>query len=609
MQGNYNSYRIPTLRAKVHCVCGDEQSFEIVVAQTAGFCMGVQRAVRLVLEAAEDPRTSLPIKTPGPLIHNRQVLQLLQRRGVLVMDEAPEGGKGTAVIRAHGLSREQQEDLRRRCTHLLDATCPHVRGLQQIVQEHAQRGYLCIVVGDRDHAEVEAVLSYADGRGCVVAGPEEVGDLPPAEKVVVVAQTTQNEQVFRAAVEKVRRRYEHCKAFETICRSTGQRQAEVRRLAGEVDAMIVVGGHNSANTRRLAEISGGMGTPTYHVETEQELDVDEILGYRRVGVTAGASTPNWMLRRVILRLRDEHRRRTHPVREHLRAILRALIYSNLFAAGALAALTYAATRLFVPPLEGWPLCMAVSFLFLLAQQLLNQYVRRESLYLSEPARSEFFMANERALFWMGVLSAAGCLVLALWLPLWARGVVALGLAGGLLYQLRWPGRMANRLGLRSLEQVPASKEVFVGLAWGTLAVLVPALSSGRGAGLWRSAAPAFVVCFLMAFQRTLKLDLRDVAADQLVGRETLAGLLGGRAVTWLVFVLGGLEGAVLTAAALAGWTEPAGLLLLASIPYGVVFFVLLRGRTGMEEDLAETLVTARFYLAGLLALSWHALAV
>jgi 1,4-dihydroxy-2-naphthoate octaprenyltransferase len=165
--------------------------------------------------------------------------------------------------------------------------------------------------------------------------------------------------------------------------------------------------------------------------------------------------------------------------------------------------------------------------------------------------------------------------------------------------------MAAGLGLRSLEQVPASKEVFVGLAWGTLAVLVPALSSGRGAAVWRCAAPAFVVCFLMAFQRTLKLDLRDVAADQLVGRETLAGLLGGRAATWLVFVLVGLEGAVLTAATLAGWMGPAGLLLLASIPYGVVCFILLRRRTGMEEDLAETLVTARFYLAGLLALSWH----
>ena len=583
----------------------DDQGFEIVLARTAGFCMGVQRAVRLVLEAAEDPRTSLPIRTPGPLIHNRQVLELLERRGVLLMGENGKDGKGTTVVRAHGLSREQQDELRRGCARLLDATCPHVRGLQRIVQEHAEKGYMCVVVGDRDHAEVEGVLSYADGRGHVVAGPEEVDDLPPAQKVAVVAQTTQNEEVFRATVEKVRERYGECETFNTICRSTEQRQAEVRRLAAEVDAMVVVGGHNSANTRRLAEISAQTGTPTCYVETEEELDVDELLAHRRVGVTAGASTPNWMIRRVVLCLRDEHRRRAHPFRAYARRAVRAMAYTNLFAAGAVAALTYAATRLFARPMPDWPLCMAVSFLFVLAQQLLNQYVRRESLYLSEPARSDFFMAHERVLFWIGVSSAVGCLAFALWLPPWAFGVVVLGLVVGLLYQMRWPGRLASRLGLRSLQQMPASKEVFVGLAWATLAVVISALAGGGPAGVWRCAAAAFAVCFLMAFQRALMLDMRDVAADQLVGRETLAGLLGTRATTWLILALVALEGVILTAATLGGWMAMPGFLLLAGIPYTVLCFTLLRRQAGMEEDLAEMLVTGKFYLAGLLALSWH----
>ncbi|MFO7956664.1 MAG: 4-hydroxy-3-methylbut-2-enyl diphosphate reductase [Candidatus Brocadiia bacterium] len=582
------------------------RDFEINQAKTAGFCMGVRRAVRMVLEAAEDPRTSLPILTPGPLIHNRQVLEVLQKRGVLELGEEGEtsGPGGTAVVRAHGLSRERQEELLDKVGELLDATCPHVRRVQEIVAEHARMGYLCVVVGDAGHAEVEGVLSYAEGRGRVVAGPQEVDALPEADKVVVVAQTTQNEAVFRSTVEKVRERYGDCLSFETICRSTGRRQQEVRELARRVEAMIVVGGHNSANTRRLAEISESAGVPTYYVETEHELDVDAVLEYGKVGLTAGASTPNWMIRRVVLRLQDEHRRRTHPLWALVRTVSRAVVYTNLYAAGALAALTYTAAHLYRAAPGRIFLCMAVSFFYVLAQQILNQYARRRSLYLSEPARSDFFMSNERALLWLGMGSGLLSLFLAYLIGPWAFGLVVLGSAGGLAYRLKLPGSLVEGLGLRSLEQVPASKEVFVGLAWATLAALVPALAVEEAAGVWRPALLAFGVCFLMAFQRTLALDLRDVEADQLMGRETLATLLGPGGASRLFIGIGLAEVLLLVAGASGGWAASLAYWLPVVALYSLVAFRLLRSPDGVQEELCEVLVDGQFYLAAVLAAGW-----
>ncbi len=584
------------------------RKFQIVLAETAGFCMGVRRAVKMVLDAADEPSHPAPIRTHGPLIHNRQVLQVLEKRGITSMEELGSDHTGTVVIRAHGLSSEGQEELRSHSEQMLDATCPHVRRVQSILERYARQGYLCIVVGDAGHAEVEGLLSYADKQGYVVSGVEDVDGLPPAEKVVVVAQTTQDEELFRRTVEKVRQRYPACLAFETICGSTGRRQAEARELAGQVDAMIVVGGFHSANTRRLAEICVATGTPTFYVETERQLDVEQILRYRTVGLTAGASTPNWMIRKVIRRLEDEHQRRTALPGYLARTFLRGLVNANVYAAGGAGALTFAVSRLLPRPPSVLGLCMAVSFFFVLAQQLLNQFVGRESLYLSEPDRADFFMANERTLLGLGIGSSFLSLFLAFVLGWRVFVLVVLGSIGGLLYRFRLPRPLAARIGVGSLEQLPGSKELFVGLAWAALAALVPALAGTGSVGSLGAVAIAFAASFLMVFERTLLLDLRDVEADQIVGRETLAGLLGAPAARWLFFaVVAALAVVIGAGGCVAGWTTPFCYLLLLSVPYALGSYAMLHlggPATAREGALAEALVDGQFYLAGLAALLW-----
>jgi len=571
--------------------------------------MGVRRALNLTLDAANDPSNARPITTIGPLIHNRQVLEVLDAKGIATMSDHLDGRVGTAIIRAHGITPRQRERLGEGCQKVIDATCPHVRKVQRIAQQHCEDGYWCVVVGDPGHAEVEGVLSYAGGRGLVVSSAQEVARLPEMDKVIVVAQTTQSEETFSQVAEAIRRRYPQCRVFNTVCRSTQRRQAEARRLAREVEAMVVVGGFNSANTRRLAETCARTGTPTFHVETEQQLDAERLLQYRRIGVTAGASTPHWMIRRVLRRIRSEHGRRGRSMRRLMRFVLSGPIRTNVFLGGGAAAMTFACWRLIGASGGLLGHCMALAFFFIMAQHLLNQYSKRKAMYLNDPDRGEFFEANAHVLL---ALSAAGC-ALALFLALLLGRVpfmlMLVGTAAGLLYRFAPSKGTAGRLFPGSLKRIPGSKELFVGLAWAVTAALVPALAADEQGGAWRLAehwkgvSVAGLFAFLAAFQRTLLTDLRDVEGDQLVGRETIAALMGQRASKPLMVALLAAQAVVLAGlGGLLGWTTGLSYVMLAAVVYYGFCVALFHKGQLPESELGEALVDGKFYACGLLAL-------
>jgi 4-hydroxy-3-methylbut-2-enyl diphosphate reductase len=566
--------------------------------------MGVRRAVKMALQATDNPDYAGPIHTHGPLIHNRQVLQVLESRGVTEMDPDADGAPGTVVIRAHGLPRTTQQELTGRACQLLDATCPHVSRLQKLAGRYAERGYLVVLVGDSGHAEVEGALSFAGENGRVVGGPEEVADLPEADQVAVMAQTTQDEDVFRDTVERIRDRYGACETFDTICRSTGRRQAEVREMAGSVDAMVIVGGFHSANTRRLAEISAACGMPTFHVETDDQLDLDAILEYSRVGLTAGASTPSWMIRKVVRRLQSEHQRRTQVVRYAVGTVGRLLVNANIWTAGAAGMLALANCALLGIP-GPVTLSAVVAFLFVLSQQIYNQYGRRGALYLTDPGKADLFMHHGSAMVALAGVGSVGALVLAV--PLgWAAWVlVALGTVGGLAYRIKFPRAVRRRAGVSSLEQVRGSKEIFVGVAWAALCALVPALASGAVPGRPVATVVVVAVSFLLAFERTLALDCSAVRADQIVGRETLAGVLSEPRARWLVLSVT-LAGSLLTLLTWGGGHASSYSPAMAAVVLGVgVVCVRLLRSAEMEDEWTEVRADLPFYLAGCAALLWY----
>ena len=259
--------------------------------------MGVRRAVETTLDVIQKEDT--PVSTFGPLIHNPQVLNLLQERGVRIMQDIPEKESGTVIIRAHGVPPLHKEQLQRAGATVKDATCPHVVKVQVIIKKYLKQGYGTVIIGDRNHAEVEGLMGYAGSLGRVVSNRQDVESLELDTPYIIVSQTTQDETAFEELSSLVLERFPGGKVFNTICDATHKRQEEVRSLCKDVQAMVVVGGKNSANTKRLAEIAAGIGCPVFLVETEKELDLAELAKYESVGVTAGASTPTWMINRVI----------------------------------------------------------------------------------------------------------------------------------------------------------------------------------------------------------------------------------------------------------------------------------------------------------------------
>lgn len=272
-------------------------------AAKAGFCFGVRRAIDLALKTARGGGT--PIYSLGPLIHNPQVVDLLAREGITVIDGVDGSVQpGTLIIRSHGVAPRLLQTVHEYGFKVVDATCPFVKRAQKLAHELTGDGYQVIVVGDRRHPEVQGIVGWTDGSALVVENPKEAAELPPFDKVGVVAQTTQPYSNFEAVVEVLRERMGEVAVSNTICNAVVERQKAVLDLARVVDVMVVVGGANSANTQKLTRLCRETGTPTYQIETKDELDPRWFSGVRVAGLTAGASTPDWIIEEVERRMRE-----------------------------------------------------------------------------------------------------------------------------------------------------------------------------------------------------------------------------------------------------------------------------------------------------------------
>lgn len=276
---------------------------QVLLAEEFGFCFGVERAVEMVEEALAEGAT---VRTLGPLIHNTQETQRLETEGVRTIDAPAEVERGvTAVIRAHGVTPEVQRELETRATKVVDATCPFVTKVQKLAERAAAQGRDVVVVGNPDHPEMIGVVGYAPHNSHVVRDASEVAALPPLHAPLVVSQTTLKLKTFLEAAEAVRLKADaEPQIVNTICSATRDRQDAARALAGEVDAFYVIGGKHSSNSVKLLAVCQEQCPKSFLIETPGEIDPADLAGAERVGVTAGASTPNWLIEQVVARLRE-----------------------------------------------------------------------------------------------------------------------------------------------------------------------------------------------------------------------------------------------------------------------------------------------------------------
>ncbi|MEZ0343894.1 MAG: 4-hydroxy-3-methylbut-2-enyl diphosphate reductase, partial [Caldimicrobium sp.] len=305
----------------------------IKIARKAGFCMGVRRAVNLVLKALNSGHT--PLYTYGPLIHNPQTLELLSQLGVKPLKRIDEDvPKGFCVIRAHGVPPAEKEALLNR-HQVIDGTCPRVLKVQALASKAVSSGKEVIIIGDKDHAEVKGILGYCGEKGYVVSSFQDIEKLPPLKSYVILSQTTQDQEVFDLLSEEILSRYPGGEVINTICNATEVRQEEVKRLCKECEAIVVIGGKFSANTKRLAQIAEAEGKKVFLIEKPEELPIEAVKKFNSVGITAGASTPNWLINEVIDYLKNSTSLlykifRTFILLNFHEVLLFLLLFSSLF---------------------------------------------------------------------------------------------------------------------------------------------------------------------------------------------------------------------------------------------------------------------------------------
>ncbi|MBI1886267.1 MAG: 4-hydroxy-3-methylbut-2-enyl diphosphate reductase [Chloroflexi bacterium] len=291
---------------------------KIKKASALGFCFGVRRAIEVVESGAEEYG---PIDSLGSVVHNPVVVDKLDNKGVRVVQGLEQVESGTIAVTAHGRGPQIVDEASRRGLRLIDATCPIVRKSQKAAQKLVHDGFKLIIYGEEDHPEVRGVLAWTDGKGVAILDPESSIDIP-RRKVALLSQTTKSEESFAEFVARFVAhnigRFNELRIINTTCPETDERYHAARELAAESDLILVVGGRNSANTRKLAQTCAGAGVETHHIETAGEIEPAWLQGREVVGVTAGASTPDESIDEVVRRLREldrqgkSERRRRRP---------------------------------------------------------------------------------------------------------------------------------------------------------------------------------------------------------------------------------------------------------------------------------------------------------
>jgi len=571
---------------------------KLIIAKRAGFCMGVKRALEMVLDRAREERQA--IYTYGPMIHNPQVVSLLSLKNISSSRRLEDfSDEVVCFISAHGISPERRNSLKNTGACICDASCPDVMKVQGIIKKWAGKGYSTIIFGDRGHTEVEGLLGFSAGRGMVVNSVEEVEELPPLDKVCLVSQTTRNLDEYGKVADAVRARYREVRVFKTICSSTLNRQKEVIEMSKKVNAMVVVGGKNSANTTRLSSIAGKF-VPVFQVETADELDMDELGRYRTVGVTAGASTPNWLIQGVVDHLRGwSWRKKILPLRWIYR-LTAVIVKANLFIAFGGACLTAAAMQLLGIHIL-WP-ALILSFSLILAIYNLNIFADQPAIFINQPSRHRFFRDNRLILRLLNVVSLGTAFVCAAILGTGAFLLTVFTLLSGLAYSSTI---FPLSLPISKLKNLTGMKEFLSSLVWGVVAVLVPVAATGAECPSTVAIAVVFLFVFSIMFVRSTLFAIRDIQGDRLVGRETLPVVLGVNRTKIVLLLLITINALVLIMADLLSWVPPSGYYYLAVIAYGCLYLILYHKRIIYQGLIHESLVDGQLLLSGLIAVIIH----
>ncbi len=567
---------------------------KIVVAKTAGFCMGVRRAVDMVLDASNLSQKE-PLYTYGPLIHNPQVLKMLEGKKIFRLDEIPQKGRGVVLIRAHGVPPEDEQALKEAGFTVINATCPRVIKVQVIINKYAQKGYSTIIIGDEKHPEVVGLLGYAKNRGFTITSMEQLKELPKFQNAVIVAQTTQDTLFYDQIKKWCTIHAPHYKIFDTICGSTERRQTEIRKLANENDAVIVVGGKQSGNTKRLAQIASKTGKPAVHIEDISQIDYKQLSSASSIAITAGASTPNWIINETCAQV-EHNLQKQDPVHSFLLGIRDFLLKTNVMAAAGAGSLTYACSVL-----QGFDrdwLHAFIAMLYVLSMQILNNLFMIKSDKYNNPQRAIFYKDNKLILLICAVLSGAAGLYLSYVAGVLSFMILLVMSLLGLSYNLKFIPLTARKGKLSRIKDIPGSKTILITIAWGIVTCLLPAVANQNNL---LPVVAVFIFATGLVFARTAFFDILAIQGDRITGKETLPILMGEKQSFKIIQYVLLLDICIVLSASLMDLLVNKAF-VLAFIPFIMLLLIrFFKNDTTISSVHGEFIIESSFLGAGLVS--------
>jgi (E)-4-hydroxy-3-methyl-but-2-enyl pyrophosphate reductase len=578
-----------------------EKTLKVILANKAGFCMGVRRAMDTISALPFDK--SEVIYSDGPVIHNPQVIEVLKKRNILpLLDKMTLSGK-KVIVRTHGITPERRKFLQDSGAVLLDVTCPRVRQIQKIIEQKHKDGYGIVIYGDSDHSEVKGLLGYAENQSIALQSVTNNSQLPHFKKVAVVSQSTRNRQDYEKFTQKLKGFYKDLEIFDTLCDSTACRQTEALQLAEQSDAIVVVGGLDSANTKTLAAIARQSGKPVFHIETENELVQKNFRNFSSIGLTAGASTPNWMINRVYERLYSMKGRDESWFSYISRKIGFFLAYSNLLLSISAIFLSYASAIL-MGLNAGWKQ-LIIAPLYIYSMHLLNIFVDFKSIEINQPSRANFFKKYKKILVFSAILSAMLSASIAATLKPETLLVISIALVLGIIYSRPiLPEKWQPSLRLMRLRDIPGSKNILVAAAWAAMTSLIYPISTIGIKVSTPSSIAAFIWVFSVVAGRMIVNDIRYLHGDAVIGHGTLPVLVGFKTAKKSLRLISFVTAGILIFSTIFKFLPTLGFFMLIPLAYSLFYQSLLFKRK-VKSDLAfEIIMDLELLLCGITAFIW-----
>ncbi len=548
--------------------------------------MGVKNAILKIVDELNTSQEQILVY--GPLIHNPQTIEVLRQRGLITINSLNEITNRQIAIRTHGIPVDENRMIRDKASRTINLTCSRVARVQSIIKKYSKSGYYTIIIGDHDHAEVIGLKSYAAAGVTVVSDKNDIDNIPAEKKYIVVSQTTHERREFEQIVEMITAKLREVLIIDTICDSTRLRQDDVTEgIRKGIDTLVVVGGKNSANTTRLAKIGTDNNIKTIHIETEDELKHEYFEGSTYILVTAGASTPGWIINNVLEKLYSIKNSRSNLLIKIFKQYFEFLVRSSIIASisssfMALIALKYAEI---VPDLRYG----IISFLYIFVMYSVNNYLDKNFLVKSNSYKYKIYEVYGRHLLIISIISFCVSLYISYTIDPILVYVIGFPYLLGIIYSTSFFKRLIRIPGSVIIEKVYNTK-IVTAFGWLVPVILIPYLKSNTQPAKILSLGLFY---FSFVFLRQILIDLVAFQGDLILGRETLPTWLGIKKSSSAAYILAGLSGIVLASSIVYYKTFSYFILL-----FPILYYIILLKKIGKTDYLIslryEFIIDANF---------------